>query len=174
MHLPAALAFSALALTLAAPAAALTIVYSTTLSNAGEPVPTSPGAGSATVTVNDVAMSISVSVTFANLVAGASAAHIHCCTATAGTGSIGVALGLAGFPNATSGIYNAAFTPATFATIAAGMAAGKAYINIHSPGTYAGGEIRGFLAPVPEPQTYALMLAGLGVLGWAERRRQRG
>ena len=176
MHLPAALAFSALALTLAAPAAALTIVYSTTLSKVGEPVPTSPGTGSATVTVNDVAMSISVSVTFANLVASASAAHIHCCTATAGSGSIGVALGLAGFPNATSSIYNAAFTPSavTFATIAAGMAAGKAYINIHSPGTYAGGEIRGFLAPVPEPQTYALMLAGLGVLGWAVRRRQRG
>lgn len=28
-------------------------------------------------------------------------------------------------------------------------------------------------APVPEPETYALMLAGLGVLGWARRRQQR-
>ena len=27
-------------------------------------------------------------------------------------------------------------------------------------------------APVPEPETYALMLAGLGVLGWASRRRK--
>lgn len=27
-------------------------------------------------------------------------------------------------------------------------------------------------APVPEPETYALMLAGLGVLGWSARRRR--
>jgi len=25
---------------------------------------------------------------------------------------------------------------------------------------------------VPEPETYALMLSGLGVLGWAARRRK--
>ena len=30
------------------------------------------------------------------------------------------------------------------------------------------------VAPIPEPETYALMLAGLGVLGWAARRRQAG
>ena len=28
--------------------------------------------------------------------------------------------------------------------------------------------------PVPEPQTYALMLGGLGVVGWLARRRRRG
>ena len=27
------------------------------------------------------------------------------------------------------------------------------------------------VTPVPEPGTYALMLAGLGVLGWGARRR---
>lgn len=30
------------------------------------------------------------------------------------------------------------------------------------------------IAPVPEPQTYAMMLAGLGVLGWLAARRRRG
>jgi hypothetical protein len=29
------------------------------------------------------------------------------------------------------------------------------------------------VAAIPEPQTYALLLAGLGVVGWAARRRQR-
>jgi hypothetical protein len=29
----------------------------------------------------------------------------------------------------------------------------------------------GSLAPVPEPETWALMLAGLGLVGWAARRR---
>jgi len=28
-------------------------------------------------------------------------------------------------------------------------------------------------APIPEPETYALMLAGLGLVGWAARRRRR-
>lgn len=31
--------------------------------------------------------------------------------------------------------------------------------------------VNGGVAPVPEPQTYALMLAGLGIVGWAARRR---
>ncbi len=30
-----------------------------------------------------------------------------------------------------------------------------------------------FANPVPEPETYALLLAGLGVVGWMARRRQR-
>ena len=29
-------------------------------------------------------------------------------------------------------------------------------------------------APVPEPQTYALMLAGLAAVGWCTRRRKAG
>jgi PEP-CTERM motif/CHRD domain len=65
-----------------------------------------------------------------------------------------------------------ALTPTAFDALFAGAAAGRAYVNIHTPGTYAAGEIRGFLPAVPEPGTYALMLAGVGVLGWAARRRR--
>ena len=35
-----------------------------------------------------------------------------------------------------------------------------------------GGGSVNFTAPVPEPETYALMLAGMGVVGWAARRRR--
>jgi hypothetical protein len=36
---------------------------------------------------------------------------------------------------------------------------------------YGGGEL--VLAPVPEPETYAMLLAGLGLLGFAARRRKQ-
>ena len=62
-------------------------------------------------------------------------------------------------------------SPATaFNTLLAGLEAGKAYLNVHTA-AFPGGEIRGLLVPVPEPETYALMLAGLGVLGWTARRK---
>jgi hypothetical protein len=45
------------------------------------------------------------------------------------------------------------------------------YINVHSS-TFGGGEIRGQLIPVPEPQTYALV-AGLSLGAFAAFRRMR-
>lgn len=90
------------------------------------------------------------------------------------------------FDMALASSYNAAFITArdstpldpsdnvvlAFNALVAGLDAEKAYLNLHTS-AYPGGEIRGLLAPVPEPQTYALMLAGLGVMGWAARRKQR-
>ena len=35
------------------------------------------------------------------------------------------------------------------------------------------GTADGTLAPVPEPETYAMMLAGLGMLGFMARRRRK-
>ena len=59
-----------------------------------------------------------------------------------------------------------------FTALVTGLDAGRAYLNIHS--SFApGGEIRGFLAPVPEPESYALLLSGLAVVAWVARRQKR-
>lgn len=52
-----------------------------------------------------------------------------------------------------------------------GMATGTGIPGVISPGTYS---IAAVAAPIPEPETYALMLAGLGMVGFmAARRRDR-
>ena len=54
------------------------------------------------------------------------------------------------------------------------LQSGLAYVNIHTAAK-PGGEIRGQLFPVavvPEPETYAMLLAGLGLIGWIGARRR--
>lgn len=46
------------------------------------------------------------------------------------------------------------------------------YVNLHTS-VFPGGEIRGQLAPVPEASTYAMMLGGLGLVGFMAARRRR-
>lgn len=197
MKPPYALATVLLALTFAAtPAAADQKVYVTVLSGANESPPNaSAGGGAAIVTFDLDLLTMRLQTTFAGLSGNVTASHIHCCTAVAGAGNVGVATQtptFTGFPLGTgfgsydhtfdmalASSYNAAFVTANggtvstaFSALLAGIDAGKAYLNVHS--TFAGGgEIRGFLAPIPEPSSYALMFTGLAALGWVARRRAR-
>ena len=165
----------AAAMAFGAPAQATTFVYSTILASAGEPVPTSTATGAAVVQFDNASNVVSVLMSWAGLLGTAPFGHIHCCTAVAGTGNAGVSLGFTPLVNAQTGSYVSSFnlTATAFNTLLTGVNDGKAYVNVHTPGTYAGGEIRGFLAPIPEPGTYGLLLSGLAVVGWAARRQQR-
>jgi len=140
---------------------------------------------------------LNINATWAGLSGTTSNAHIHCCTAGPNTGTAGVALAQGGLlPGFTLGVkagsynrlidltqanqYSAGFVTASGGTAAgaearliSNLTSGQAYFNIHTT-TFGGGEIRSFVTAVPEPGTYALMLAGLGVLGWAARRRAQG
>ena len=175
-------------------------LWSATLTGHNESPPNArPGIGTADVVIDTVANTMSIAVTFSGLTGGDIASHIHCCTATPGTGTAGVAtdhpadlhcwiprLGV------TAGTYNhvprsdrrrysttrpsspptAASPPQNRCALLTGIARrARPDLNIHTPGNPTG-EIRGFLAVVPEPATWAMMIVGFGLMGLAMRRRQ--
>ncbi len=170
------------------------IVYTATLNGAIEAPPNaSPGTGFAKVTYDSVAHTLGLDVTFANLLGITTNSHIHAPTAVPGTGTAGVATTLptfVGFPSGVqSGAYNAvldltlpgSFNPAFVtanggtvagaeAALAASLANGSAYWNIHTS-QFPGGEIRGFLQAVPEPASLAIWgIGALGVIAFGRRR----
>jgi hypothetical protein len=170
------------------------ITYKATLSGLTEAPPnSSPATGQTTVTIDDVTGLMTVNAVFSGLTGTTTASHIHCCTAVPGAGNIGVATSLPTFPDfplgVTSGNYTETFNllaastyssgfltanggdvAAARAALMAGMSAGRAYLNIHTT-AFPPGEIRGFLAEVPEPGSTALF--GLGAAGLAALRRRR-
>ncbi|MGH6911354.1 MAG: CHRD domain-containing protein [Phenylobacterium sp.] len=185
---------AAAALLCAAGAAQSAIVtYNATLNGPNEGN-ASPGVGFATFAFDDVANTVQIDAWFSGLTAPTTASHVHCCTAVPGTGTAGVATQVPNFSlfplGVTSGTfsqlfdlsaastYNPAFVTANGGTIPTaeaallnGVVAGRAYLNIHTS-AFPGGEIRGFLAPVPETETWALMILGFGLAGATLRRRR--
>jgi hypothetical protein len=174
---------------------ATTIQYSATLSGAKEdPANNSPASGFTTVLIDDATNMMTVNASFSGLTAPTTASHIHCCTLVPFEGKAGVATSLPTFPafplGVTSGSYTETFDLMSLSTynagfisnnggsvesarlaFLAGLASGKAYLNIHTT-AFPSGEIRGFLTAVPEPGSIALF--GLGMTGLAALRRRRG
>ena len=158
------------------------------------PANASPGTGYALVDYDDLAHTLHVQAWFKDLTAGNTAAHIHAATATPFAGTAQVATTTPTFPGFPSGVtsgsydnvldlklassYRAGFITSSGGTVAGAeaalttaMANGQAYFNIHTT-TFSGGEIRGFLTPVPEPGSIILTCMGLaGMAGRTLRRR---
>lgn len=182
-------------LALAQFATAHIVQYNVVLNGPSEsPANASPGTGTGMVTVDLDLATLRVEASFSGLTGNTTASHIHCCTAVPGVSNAGVATQLpsfTGFPlGVTAGTYdhtfdlalastyNAAYVTANGGTVStamnallAGFDAGKAYLNIHTS-TFGGGEIRGFLTPIPEPASGALGAAGFAWLALSRRGRK--
>jgi hypothetical protein len=168
------------------------IIFTGVLSGANEnPATGSPGTGNAVVTYDSAIHMLSVDVTFSGLEAGTTASHIHCCVLPDGNAAVATTVPtFPGFPlGVTSGTYvntfdlmlassfNPAFVTssggtnaAAEAALAAGLADGMAYLNIHTT-TFPNGEVRGFLQATPEPTSGMLVMATLAGF-WVIRRKR--
>jgi CHRD domain/PEP-CTERM motif len=168
---------------------------------AGTPRPAS--FGTASFVIDDAMTSMTYTATIFNIdVTGSQTAdtndnltnaHIHAGPAVTPTTNGPVVWGFFGMPFNDNAPNDEVFTPfatgvggtfsgkwdlaegnaTTFAAQLANILAGQAYINFHTV-QFGGGEIRGNLVvAVPEPETYALLLAGLAVVTGVARRRGR-
>jgi CHRD domain/PEP-CTERM motif len=171
---------------------AVQVSYAAPLLGSNEvPTAVTSGTGNALVLIDLGLQTMRVQVNFSGLSGNTTAAHIHCGTnAGSNAGEATTTPSFTDFPaGVTSGSYDFTFDMAlassyragfitssggtvagAFSTLVAGLDAGKAYFNLHTS-VFPGGELRGNLTLVPEPTTYAMLLAGLGLVGRAARAR---
>lgn len=167
------------------------LIYQAFLDGPSEAPPNaSPGTGFARVTIDTVAETMLVEANFSNLDGLTTAAHIHGPTAVPGTGTAAVMTQTPSFLLFPLGVTSGSFSQlldltdastyrAGFITASNGLdqaeaiflqslADGTAYFNIHTT-VVPGGEIRGFLTPLPA----SLLLLGTGLAGLAGLRLKR-
>ena len=61
----------------------------------------------------------------------------------------------------------------SYASLVAGLNTEQLRLGVHVQGFYGGGSESFVVTPVPEPEIYAMLLAGMALMGFAARRRQR-
>jgi hypothetical protein len=154
------------------------------------------GTGSASALLDLDLVTLDLDGSFTGLSGPATEIRIHCCTSAGGTGTAEAATAVAnpaGFPvGAVSGPFSMAFDLTTgdsytssFMAISGGTVSdalnalvfglqdGKAYVVVATTAN-PGGELSGFLAPIPEPSAAMLLLVGLVglvLVGATARRR---
>lgn len=175
-----------------------TTVYTAVLSGPlSSPANASPGVGLAIVTLDMDLVTLDVDLTFSGLQGTVVSAQIHAATSAPFAGTAIEAIPFTGFPTGgTSGSYTRNFDLTLAGSYSAGylavndqgnlpstivsdslsaldlaMDGGFAYVNIYTS-AFPGGEIRGFLVPATAPEPTTLLLAGLGGLVLARRRRR--
>jgi hypothetical protein len=165
-------------LTLSAAAQAVTVLTAN-LTNSQENPPTTPtlstgGArpasfGTATFVLNDLQTAMTFSATIFNIdFTGTQTADVN----DNNPNDVVVTPFATGVGGTISGKWDALEgNNTTLAAQLPNILAGNAYINFHTT-QFAGGEIRGAIQAIPEPETYALMLGGLGLMAAAARRRK--
>jgi hypothetical protein len=180
------LTLALLATVAAHPASAQT--YKTILLGSNEVPPnTSPATGLGTLVLTGNGRFAQFDISFTGLTQPISVAHAHCCALPGA--NAGVAIDFLP-PNIATGAFTrnydldltstwgAGFLAANGGTAAGaraafltGLEAGGLYINLHSQ-AFPGGEIRGNLAFVPEPASWAMLISGFGLVGATMRRRR--
>jgi hypothetical protein len=188
-------AFAIALLVVARGSFAAPILYMATLTGPGENPPNnSTATGTAEVDFDPVTNLMHVNVLFSGITSLTTASHIHSPAIPPATAQVATTVpSFPGFPlGVSSGVfdntfdmtlassYNPAFVtssggtvPQAEAALVASLAAGTAYLNIHS-NEFPGGEIRGFLQSVPEPASLVMgATAAVAELGawWCRRRR---
>jgi hypothetical protein len=140
---------------------------------------------------------LDIQLNFSGLTGTTVDGHIHCCTTTNLNAGVAIGFSSSGFPlGVTAGSYNNTFDllnasvySASFLSSSGGTAAqardrlinafgadpnnpasSRAYFNVHTT-SVGSGEIRGNIAPVPEPSSFVLLVTCiLAVAGKLNRR----
>lgn len=188
-----AISLATIGMLLASSADAATHLFAAQLSGNNEVPPiVSPATGEVRLTLDDVANSLRIEATFSGLLGPTTAAHIHCC-APLGT-NVPPATVVPTFPAFPLGVssgsfdqtfnlldasfYNPAFVTANGGTVldarnafVSALHDQTGYFNIHSS-AFPAGEIRGQIGAIPETSTWAMMIAGFGLVGGLARARR--
>ncbi len=177
-------AFAAIALAaLPLAANAITVQFNANLGGANEVPPNAAtGTGIASLLYDDQDTLLTTDDTYDFLLGAlaltgvATAFHIHAPAPASANGPVVVNLNSSLFTSLNVGgnlVVLGNDIAAPNASFLSNLSAGLAYVNVHTS-AFPGGEIRGQLLPVaavPEPATYALFGAGLGLVGLFARRR---